>query len=64
MDIDNKIVLDLYQRMLKIRLTEETIAKKYFELEINGGLIVIDGELSKLRKISCNVQKGGVKIMT
>ena len=31
MNIDKKKILDLYERMLKIRLTEETIAERYSE---------------------------------
>jgi TPP-dependent pyruvate/acetoin dehydrogenase alpha subunit len=34
MNIDEKQSIDLYQKMLKIRLTEETIAKRYLEWEI------------------------------
>jgi len=31
MNIDKKKIIDLYERMLKIRLTEETIAERYSE---------------------------------
>ncbi len=34
MNIDKQKILNLYQRMLKIRLTEETIAKRYSEWEM------------------------------
>ena len=34
MNIENKQILDLYRRMLKIRLTEETIARRYSEWEM------------------------------